>query len=134
MLKSRQLKIALVFLLLGPLVAYAAILPLSWMHLAMTRDGGFGATAAAWLAGIGGLKSFYLAALLPAALVTVVALLLSGRKDAEFILGSLVAGGLVAVVLTNLFGHRLSLPVDGPFGYAFVGASAAAICAFFSRR
>lgn len=134
MFNSRQLRIVAVFLALGPLIAYAAILPLSWLHIAMTRDDGFAAAAGAWFSGLRGLKDIYLVGLLPAALVTIAALLLSARKDAEFIIGSLVAGGLVAVLLTNLFGDRLSLPVDGPFGYAFVGAVAAAVCALLSRR
>jgi hypothetical protein len=131
---SRQLKIALVFLLLGPLLAYVAILPLAGLHAAMTRDSGFGAVVSAWVGGLKGIKGFYLLALLPAAVTTIAALLLSARKDAEFILGSAAVGGLICVVLTNLFGKGLDLPVDGAFGYAFVGAVAAGLCALISRR
>lgn len=133
-MKSRQLKIALVFLFLGPVLAYLAILPLSGLHAAMTRDSGFGAVISTWIAGLPRLKGFYLTALLPAAITAVAALLLSARRDAEFVIGSIVVGGLVCVVLTNLFGKGLDLPVDGNFGYAFVGAVAAGLCALISRR
>jgi hypothetical protein len=134
MTKSRQLKIALVFLLLGPVIAYLALLPLAALQVAMTRGGDFGGVIGDWIAGLRSIRSFYLVALLPAAITAVAALVLSARKDAEFVIGSAVAGGLIAVGLTLLFGDRLDLPVDGRFGYAFVGFVAAAICAVITRR
>lgn len=132
-MKSRPLKIALVFILLGPVFAYLALLPLGLIRAGMVHDG-FGGVFAQWTSGLAHIKGFYLLALVPAAFAAVAALVLSGRRDAEFVIGSLIAGGLAAVALTNLFGARIDLPMDGPFGYAFVGAVAAGICALVSRR
>lgn len=134
MFKSRPARIAAVFLLLGPLIAYAVLLPLVLIQSGLTRDGGFDRAFLAWLGGLRGIKDFYLTGLIPAAFVTVASLLLQGRREASFIVGSAVAGAVVALGLTLLFGAHLTLPVHGRFGYAFVGALTAGVCAFFTRR
>jgi hypothetical protein len=100
----------------------------------LTRNGALGGAFSGWLAGLAEIRDFYLVALIPAAFTTVAALLLQAKKDASFIIGCALAGAVVSLVLTLLFGHRLNLPIDGRYGYAFVGALTAGVCAFITRR
>jgi hypothetical protein len=110
------------------------LLPLALVQSGLTRDGAVSAAFSGWLSGLADIKDFYLVALIPAAFVTVAALLLQAKRDASFIIGCAGAGAAVALVLTLLFGRTLDLPLDGRFGYAFVGGLAAAVCAFITRR